>query len=53
MIQITEDKIRQITLETQRALGSGSHPDMVRKVVRAVVDRLLQKAAPESGSDAR
>ncbi|MFQ5602316.1 MAG: hypothetical protein ACE5HS_03505 [bacterium] len=43
-MKITEDKIRQITLEAQRQLGPPVHADMLKKVVKEVVNRLIQES---------
>ncbi|NIR47336.1 hypothetical protein GWO43_02525 [candidate division KSB1 bacterium] len=42
-MEITEEKIRQITQETQRILGAHAHPEMVKKVVKEVVRRLMEQ----------
>lgn len=42
-MEITEEKIRQIVKETLYHLGPKAHPDMVKKVVKEVVRRLLQE----------
>ena len=46
-MEINEEKLREITREAQRALNARYHPDMIKKVVRAVVQRLLQEGAKE------
>lgn len=45
---MTEEKIRRITRETQRALGKNAHPDMVKKVVKEVVRRMVEEDRSET-----
>ncbi len=44
-MEITEEKIRQITLEAKRILGSRAHPLMIKKVVKEVVRRLRSESS--------
>ena len=44
-MEITEEKIRQITREAQYHLGPNSDPVMLKKVVKEVVRRLLEGSA--------
>jgi hypothetical protein len=44
-MDINEEKIRKITAEAQRALGAHANADMIKKVVQAVVQRLLREGA--------
>ncbi len=42
---ISEEKIRQISAEAKRILGERANPELVKKVVREVVRRLMQEAS--------
>lgn len=44
-MEITEEKIRQITKEAQYQLGPNTDPAMLKKVVKEVVRRLLEESA--------
>ena len=50
-MQITEEKIRQISDEAWQQLGSNANPSMLKKVVQEVVKRLMteSKNNPLSG----
>lgn len=43
-MNLTEEKIRQISQEAQRLLGKNAHPTMIKKVVKEVVRRLMAEA---------
>ncbi|MFQ5706675.1 MAG: hypothetical protein ACE5HO_04450 [bacterium] len=44
-MEITEEKIREITREAQYQLGENTQPEMLKKVVKEVVRRLLAENA--------
>ena len=43
-MEITEEKIRQISDEAWQQLGSNANPSMLKKVVREVVKRLMEES---------
>jgi hypothetical protein len=47
-MEITEEKIRQITKEAQYHLGPNTNPTMLKKVVKEVVRRLLQESTKKN-----
>ena len=47
-MEITEEKIRQISDEAWQQLGSKSNPAMLKKVVQEVVKRLIEESKDNS-----
>ncbi|MCH6559169.1 hypothetical protein IH799_02310 [candidate division KSB1 bacterium] len=43
-MEITEEKIRQISDEAWQQLGSNANPSMLKKVVQEVVKRLMDES---------
>ncbi len=43
-MEITEEKIRQISDEAWQQLGSNANPSMLKKVVQEVVKRLMEES---------
>ena len=43
-MEITEEKIRQISDEAWQQLGSNANPPMLKKVVQEVVKRLMEES---------
>lgn len=43
-MEITEEKIRQISDEAWQQLGSNANPSMLKKVVQEVVKRLIEES---------
>ncbi len=43
-MEITEEKIRQISHEALQQLGSNANPSMLKKVVHEVVKRLMEES---------
>jgi len=50
LMEMTEQKIRQIAEEAQKQLGSQANPAMVKKVVKEVVRRLQEEATKSPAS---
>jgi len=44
LMEITEEKIRQISDEAWQQLGSNANPIMLKKVVQEVVKRLIEES---------
>lgn len=44
-MQLTEEEVRRIAIETVNLLGSRANPTLVRKVVREVITRLQEQAS--------
>lgn len=45
-MELSDEKLRQIVHETLRDLGDDAAPELVRKVVRAVIHRLQLQERP-------
>ena len=43
-MEITEEKIRQISDEAWQQLGTNANPSMLKKVVQEVVKRLMEES---------
>ncbi len=43
-MELTEEKIRQISDEAWQQLGSNANPSMLKKVVQEVVKRLMEES---------
>lgn len=52
-MELSDEKLRQIVHETLRELGDEAAPDLVRKVVRAVIQQLQQKGTPPFHAQAK
>ena len=52
-MELSDEKLRQIVHETLHELGDEAAADLVRKVVRAVIQQLQQKGAPASQAQAK
>lgn len=52
-MQITEDKIRQITQEAIHILGPHVNPSLLKMVVKEVVNRLITEPGSENSSQSK
>ncbi len=52
-MELSDEKLRQIVHETLRELGDEAAPDLIRKVVRAVIQQLQQKGTPRFQAQAK